>query len=112
MFTSFVYVKKAFLIPIPSGAFQRHVNETYEVFLELARRLSKTSTRSLTDTDDIAQLQDLHYLVKEGALKISEEHVSDGRHYFLLELNQPSHSLTAPESSSLPAASLTPSHDD
>jgi hypothetical protein len=90
-------VKNVFLIPIKSVPLQNHVNETYEGFLELARRFSAIHTNSLTDTDDIAQLQDLHYLVKEGALKISEEQTSDGRHYFLLELNHQPYSLMTPE---------------
>lgn len=71
---------------IPVGeSYRKHVNQTYEAFLSLARDLSPES-ENLTDNAYVAQLQDLYFLFQEGILRINEGQTREGEASLFLEV--------------------------
>ncbi len=70
--------------------YKQLVNISYQAFLDLAQKLSPESSnpvpQHLTDHPKIAQLQDLYYLLKTGALQICEEKTQSGINQLILTI--------------------------
>lgn len=73
-------------IPLNTPSYKSYVDETYEAFLMLARSLFPSSQR-LTDCEDLAKLQDLYFLLKQGIVKVTEEKSQDGAASLFLEIH-------------------------
>jgi len=72
---------------IPLGEdYRAYVDATYEPFLALARHIYPSSDL-LTDHEDIAQLQNLYFLLQDGVLRITEEKLENGASSLFLEIN-------------------------
>ncbi|MFO1518700.1 MAG: hypothetical protein U1F57_03400 [bacterium] len=68
--------------------FRAYADQTFDVFLEMVCRLSG-STRFPIDYEQVAQLQDLYFLLREGILKIREEGGGDGSSCLFLSVRDP-----------------------
>lgn len=77
-------VQIGYRIPLDDG-FKKYVDSTYEPFLALARGLYPSS-QLLTDHEDIVQLQNLHFLLRQGVLRITEEKSQEGAPSLFLEI--------------------------